>query len=413
MHKNKNIERYYQQISRTITESICSTFNLKPSRACFDPYLQGKLRNAVTKYAEEGMEILVNLDNSNMPPRIVITFVTNRDYNNDELLRIRNKAALVFKEYLSSFGVAWDVFPHIFTNGMYLNIYLFYCEFETDRLSFESTKQAIIKSIRNAKSLSASSFDYMSLKRNHADGCAAIGFDPTTDLWITVDLRKIGHMCVIGGTGSGKSCAVILFMYNVLISYKNVVFHVADFKKSGFYSGYCHKHADGEEVVALIEEFYDLFENTPEGNEQLQILIIDEYAGLISWLTQNDKKKAEEIKSKISTLLMLGRSRHCYVWCIQQRISANLFPNASGAIDNYQICLGMGKLSTESRKTLFAGEHLDDLSYEANYHPSTGQGLVLIDGQGLKPIQIPFIHNGREFQEELHYMISESKNSNS
>lgn len=54
--------------------------------------------------------------------------------------------------------------------------------------------------------------------------------------------------------------------------------------------------------------------------------------------------KAKVIKEKISNVLMMGRSRHCFVWCVQQRISASLFPTGIGAIDNFQICIGMGRL---------------------------------------------------------------------
>lgn len=51
----------------------------------------------------------------------------------------------------------------------------------------------------------------------------------------------------------------------------------------------------------------------------------------------------------------------------------------------------IGRLSVESRKSLFAGEHLEDTEYEERYRPKTGQGLVLIDGQDIQPIQIPYI----------------------
>ena len=122
-------------------------------------------------------------------------------------------------------------------------------------------------------------------------------------------------------------------------------------------------------------------------------MLIDEYAGYIIWLTQNNQTKATEIKRKISNVLMMGRSRHSYVWCIQQRISASLFPPGIGAVDNFQICIGMGRLSVESRKSLFAGEHLENKSFEERYHPKIGQGLVLIDGQELQPLQIPYIAN--------------------
>ena len=154
----------------------------------------------------------------------------------------------------------------------------------------------------------------------------------------------------------------------------------------------------------MIKRYYKEFENTAENSPTIKILLIDEYAGYIVWLTQNDNRRAKEVKEMISNILMLGRSRHCYAWCVQQRISASLFPAGIGAIDNFQICLGMGRLSVESRKSLFAGEHLADRDYEERYHPKTGQGLVLIDGQDIQPIQIPYIKDKEKLKRLLRKM---------
>ena len=217
-----------------------------------------------------------------------------------------------------------------------------------------------------------------------------IGYNVTTGFEILIDLLQTGQICTVGGTGSGKTYVTLYLLYNLLKEYNNKLY-IADFKKSGDYNGISELFAEFNGVTSLIESYYEEFENTPENNPQVKILLIDEYAGYMVWLTQKDKKKSEEIKGKISNILMLGRSRHCYVWCIQQRITANLFPTGIGAIDNFQVCIGMGRLSVDSRKSLFANEHFDDPDFEENYHPKTGQGIVLIDGQPLQPIQIPNI----------------------
>jgi len=217
-----------------------------------------------------------------------------------------------------------------------------------------------------------------------------LGYNLLSEKPIVADMTRTGHVCVVGGTGSGKSVATLYFLYNLLKNYKVKLF-ICDFKKSGDYKGISESFAEFGDVTRCIEEFYLEFEDTPERNNQLKILLVDEYAGYIIWLMQKDKRKADEIKQKISTILMMGRSRHCFVWCIQQRISASLFPTGIGAIDNFQICIGLGRLSVESRKSLFAGEHLENIAFEEDYHPKVGQGLVLIDGQELQPLQIPHI----------------------
>lgn len=236
-----------------------------------------------------------------------------------------------------------------------------------------------------------------------------LGYNLISEKPIIADMEITGHICIVGGTGSGKSVATLYLLYNLLKSY-NVKLTICDFKRSGDYKDITDNFAEFSEVTGCIEEYYEEYQNTPENNPQIKLLLIDEYAGYMIWATQNDKKRAEEIKQKISEILMLGRSRHCFIWCIQQRISASLFPSGIGAIDNFQICMGLGRLSVDSRKSLFAGEHLDNIAFEERYHPKTGQGIVLIDGQELQPIQIPYIADKARLKQLLQ-RLSEKKES--
>lgn len=218
-----------------------------------------------------------------------------------------------------------------------------------------------------------------------------IGFNLEHRTAIRADISQTGHICIVGGTGSGKSMLTLYLLYNIFRLQMPVKLYIGDFKKSGDYKGISDNFAEFDGVVTLVDNFYKEFEQTEEDSTAFKFLLLDEYAGFIIWLAQNDKKKAEEIKGKISNLLMLGRSRHCYVWCIQQRISAQLFPSGIGAIDNFQICIGLGRLSVESRKSLFAAEHMENAAFEASFNPKTGEGLCLVDGQPLVAIGVPYI----------------------
>ncbi len=237
-----------------------------------------------------------------------------------------------------------------------------------------------------------------------------LGYNILTEKPIIADMEITGHACLVGGTGSGKSVATLYLLYNLLKNY-SVKLTICDFKKSGDYKGISDRFAEFNEVTRCIEEYYNEYETTPENSSQIKLLLVDEYAGYIIWATQNDKKKAEEIKQKISEILMLGRSRHCFIWCIQQRISASLFPTGIGAIDNFQICIGLGRLSVDSRKSLFAGEHLGNIAFEERFHPKTGQGLVLIDGQELQAIQIPYITDKARLKLLLQRMAKDNESA--
>lgn len=220
-----------------------------------------------------------------------------------------------------------------------------------------------------------------------------LGVDYTCRTPVYVDLDKIGHTAIIGATNSGKTTETLYMLYQLLKLPCPVTLFIGDFKKSGDYKGITNNFAEYMEAVPLIDKFYKEFEETPEGSTEIKILLIDEFASLSIMLSQSDKKKADDIKNKIGTILMLGRSRHCFLWCVQQRLSAQFFLSGTGALDNFSVAIGLADLSPDSRKSLFSGHHFQDENFEKNFHPTTGEGICLIDGQPLTAIRVPYIRD--------------------
>lgn len=197
------------------------------------------------------------------------------------------------------------------------------------------------------------------------------------------------HLIVVGGSGSGKSTAVLYWLYK--LKKYNCELYIADFKKSNEFCGITEHFAEFEDCYQLIKDFYEAFLSTPEGGDGTnRILAIDEVAGLLAHLsmTKEGKAKADEIRAIMSSILMLGRSRKCFLWLSMQRYTASIFPSASGAADNFHVCVGLGRLTVEGRKGLFAGEHFEG---EEDLQFGQGRGIVLIDGQPLRALIIPTV----------------------
>ena len=112
-------------------------------------------------------------------------------------------------------------------------------------------------------------------------------------------------------------------------------------------------------------------------------------------MTKSNRTKADEIRAILSSVLMLGRSRNCFVWLSMQRYSASIFPASSGSADNFHICVGLRKLTVDGRKGLFAGEHFEG---EETLLFGQAKGVILIDGQPLKGIIIPKVSKKRLLQ---------------
>lgn len=201
------------------------------------------------------------------------------------------------------------------------------------------------------------------------------------------------HLIVVGGSGSGKSTAVLYWLYK--LKKYNCSLYIADFKKSNEFCGISDNFAEFENCYQLIKNFYDAFLITQEGGDGTnKILIIDEIAGLLTHfsMTKEGKAKADEIRAIMSSILMLGRSRKCFLWLSMQRYTASIFPNSSGSADNFHVCVGLGRLSVDGRKGLFAGEHFEG---EEDLVFGQGKGIVLIDGQPLRGLIIPKVSKER------------------
>ncbi len=197
------------------------------------------------------------------------------------------------------------------------------------------------------------------------------------------------HLIVVGNSGSGKSTAILYWLFK--LKKYNCSLYIADFKKSNEFCGISDNVAEFENCYKLIKNFYSVFLETPEGGDGTnKILIIDEIAGFLTHfsMTKEGKAMADDVRRMLSSILMLGRSRKCFLWLSMQRYTASIFPSASGSADNFGISVGMGHLSVDGRKGLFAGEHFegeDELMF------GKGKGIVLIDGRPLRGIIIPTV----------------------
>ena len=201
----------------------------------------------------------------------------------------------------------------------------------------------------------------------------------------------ISHLICVGGSGSGKSTAIAYWLLKLTHLSTPIKLFLADFKASGDFKGLTFNYAEYIDCYALIRQYYELFQRLPEGGDgSTYILLIDEVAGMLTHfgMTKETKSKADEIRLMMSSILMLGRSRRCFLWLCMQRYTANIFPASSGSADNFNIIVGLGRLTVDSRRSLFANEHFDG---EDEIVFSQGRGIILIDGQPLRPIIIPRI----------------------
>lgn len=224
-----------------------------------------------------------------------------------------------------------------------------------------------------------------------------IGYDAETDCVgkIKMDIIQDIHMVLCGQSGSGKSL-YLLYLINQLMSLDvPLELFICDPKNSGDFTGIVppdHFATGMEPVAKMINAYYELFLQTPENNDTLRLILVDEYAALITSLPDIiGKADAEKIKSKIASMYMLSRSKRVGLWIVFQRPSASYFTASSGALDNAMCKIVLGKVSTQTHIALFPNEQLENEEFASTFRAGKGSGFVWIEGRPLKALKVPYI----------------------
>ena len=234
-----------------------------------------------------------------------------------------------------------------------------------------------------------------------------MGIFTETGLKIPIELNLSEHcnLLLTGGSGSGKSYALLYLLGQVLKSNEDIEIFFCDFKNSydfSFLEDYKYYYA-GNDCYNGIMQYYKNFCLARENRDftKKHLLICDEYPALVNYLQGQDKlnktKYASEVLSAISELLCLGRGIQFYTWIVTQRADNSLFAN--GARDNFMVVIGLGRLSKEQKSMLFSGEELPERIYQK------GEGIILADGRSLIEVKFPIISDINDWKNHIRAIL--------
>lgn len=191
---------------------------------------------------------------------------------------------------------------------------------------------------------------------------------------------SLPNLAIIGATGTGKTVGLKVILSSILHQQPSCKLWVLDFKAydfkflSGTPGYYCFS-----DCFQGLQDFYNAFKAQQEtGNPgEHNWLVIDEWA---SFLLSLEKRQREQAISMLGELLMLTRAYNYHVICSQQRADATYFGSSR---DNFKAVIGMGNLRRESKQMMFSS-----VADQMTANCKTGEGYMLIDGEGLERIKI-------------------------
>lgn len=199
------------------------------------------------------------------------------------------------------------------------------------------------------------------------------------------NIAKAPHAAIFGNTGSGKTYATKLLLGRISCHYPESQLFICDFKGDSDFA-----FLDGEsnfyrfmDCENGFDNFYKCFKARQSGESierNLILILFDEWS---SYILNQEKKKAEDEKKKMATLLMLGRSFNVHVLISQQRIDATYFNSAR---DNLNVVIALGNLSKEGKEMAFL-EFKELMKSDRRQ----GTGYMITNGTDFTPIVVPTI----------------------
>lgn len=211
--------------------------------------------------------------------------------------------------------------------------------------------------------------------------------------------ERVPHMLIIGSTGSGKSYLVRLILAKIGLFVPDASIFLADFKADDFtFLRGAPNYYEFNQCSTGLDRFFHEFQRRQSGEDtsrSFKLLLFDEWA---SFLLTLDKKEADTARTKLSTLLMLGRSFNFQVIISQQRADAEHFAKSR---DNFGLVIALGNISKESAAMFnFDRDKMDAVS-------GIGCGYMLVNGTDMKAIRVPMVRDHVKVERSICKTISQ------
>ncbi|MDR2568904.1 MAG: hypothetical protein LBD23_01220 [Oscillospiraceae bacterium] len=212
---------------------------------------------------------------------------------------------------------------------------------------------------------------------------------------IPLNLSKTPQMLIIGATGSCKTYAQRLILGKIVKYVPDVELIICDYKNEDFrdFEG-LPRHYGYENCINGLNDFYASFQrrlNREDYSNSTRVLLFDEWGAFV---VSRDKKVSDDMKSKLSALLMLGRSYRTHIIIGLQRADSEHFK--AGARDQFGAILALGNLSKKQKQMLFT-EHKDEIINDCG----RGTGYFLRDGQGIKRCIVPVVRDMEKLNQTI------------
>ena len=236
---------------------------------------------------------------------------------------------------------------------------------------------------------------------------------------VSWNFRKLPHMLIAGGTGSGKTYYILTLIEIILHTDANLV--ILDPKRldlSNLEVVLPNVYYEQDSMIEAIKGFYEGMVTRADEMKKMpnykmgkdysymglpaNFLIFDEYVSLIEML---DNKLRVEILSLLLKIAMLGRQSGYFVILACQRPDASYM--GSGTRDQFHFRVALGLMSEQGYAMMFG-----EIKKKLFFKDIKGRGYVDAGRGVITEFYAPFIDEGHDFLERIGELYKARKELN-
>ena len=217
---------------------------------------------------------------------------------------------------------------------------------------------------------------------------------------ISIDLSPStnSHIILCGLSGSGKSYAEQILIAKLALAEPDSEIYFADYKgdPSFAYLHNCSHYYSYTDALSALNIVHKRLCDRQSGCDLTRnpvTLVYDEYMAQMLSLLSQDKKAATAAMSKISEILLLGRSLSVRLIVTCQRPDALAFP--AGSRLNYGIVCVLGA-SASSIYEMLIPDFKDEIKGKQFQR---GEGIIVFQGAEFHHIKIPTVRSMERLQQ--------------
>lgn len=210
----------------------------------------------------------------------------------------------------------------------------------------------------------------------------SIDFSPATN----------SHTLICGLSGSGKSYMEHMFLSKLSAMEPPGEIYFADYKGDDTFAylrdrPHMFTYNDTLKALDIVRSRLLARQSGGDKSRNPITLIWDEYMAQVLYLLSTDKKEASAVMSKVSEILLLGRSLSVRLVTVCQRPDALAFP--AGSRLNYGVVCVLGSAAQSIYEMLLPD--FKDIVKGRRFN--RGEGVVVLQGSELHFIKVPTVRN--------------------